>query len=276
LKLVKATQQDFDAWQNGGWARTLSFENINKGILNYFKRITINGVVYEIRADLVGRTITFTWVDNTGTVRQFTTAYNYSSAGVSLVTPFNTGTQTINALEIVGWDAATSTLNVKVNGAATSIAGATQPLKVDLTAPQRWWQATLANDEYWVSFDGFHVNGVDDAYGIKTLPNYYYTIYYPAFNGNSNDLFAPIFLNAAGNGIELLYGAAPKPQFTADGRAVFVLLGNYGAYPATGPARLSRNQLVIPQGYYFVQTSATSFDMVSAVDAKAWISWNLL
>ncbi|MGZ8517903.1 MAG: SH3 domain-containing protein, partial [Chitinophagaceae bacterium] len=73
--------------------------------------------------------------------------------------------------------------------------------------------------------------------------------------------------------LELQYGTAPVPNFTTDGRAVFNQLGNYGPYPATGPAGLSRALLYNPAGFYFVQTSATTYDMVSAFDGKSWISW---
>lgn len=274
LTLIKATQQDFDAWQNGAWANVLAFENINK-IPNYFKRINIGGVNYDMKVDVVARTITFSWVDGSGNLQQFTTSYYYSSTGVVFETPFNGGSQTINGFEIVSWNAGSSVLNVRVNGAATTIAGATQPLKVDVAAPQRWWQYAVNNGGlYWISINGFTVNGVEDAFGIRTLPNYYYLIYWPAYDPGNNDLFAPVFINAAGTGLELQYGAAPDiPQFTADGRAIFTLLGNYGPYPSTGPAGLSRTQLLIPQGYYFIQTGPSSYDMVSALDAKAWISW---
>jgi Domain of unknown function (DUF4302) len=274
LTLIKSTQQDLDAWQNGQWAKALAFENINK-IQNYFKRINIGGTNYEIRADLVARIITFTWLDGNGNLQQFTTGYNYSSTGIVFLTPFNTGSQTINGLEIISWDAANFLLNVKANGTPAIIAGATQPLKIDLTAPQRWWQYAISNGGvYWISLDGFHVNGVDDGFGIKTLTRYYYLIYWPGYDPGNNDLFAPVFINTAGNGLELQYGAAPNtPQFTGDGRAVFTLLGNYGTYPSTGPAALTRSQLLISQGYYFVQTGPASYDMVSATDAKAWINW---
>lgn len=276
VSLVKATQQDLDAWQNGQWAKVLAFENINK-IPTYFKRINIGGTNYEMRVDLVSRTITFTWVDGSGTLQQFTTGYNYNSSGIVFLTPFNAGSQTVNGLEITGWDAANLQINVKVNGTAATIAGAAQPLKVDLAAPRRWWNFATNNDSlYWVSFNGFTVDGVQDAYNINSLNKYYYLIYWPEF-GAGNDLFAPIFINDAGNGLELLYGAAPDtPQFTNDGKAIFTLLGNYGTYPSTGPARLSRNQLLIPQGYYFIQTSPASYDMVSAADARAWITWQWL
>ena len=275
LTLVRATQQDLDAWQNGRWATTLGFENINT-ILNYFKRLTVGAVSYEVRVNTVSRTITFTWVDGSGNIRQFTTAYYYSATSVTLVNPLNTGTQTINSIDIVSWDANNLVLNVKVNGTAGTISGATQPLKVDLAAPQRWWQTAASTGGYWVSLDAFHVNGVDDAFGMKTLPNYYFVVYWPGYNGNSNDLFAPVFINAAGTGLELLYGAAPKAQFTADGRAVFTNVGTYGTYPSSGPARQALTQLLLPQGYYFVQTSATTYDMVSSTDAKAWISMELV
>ncbi len=274
LTLIKATQADFDAWQNGAWANVLAFENINK-IQNYFKRVNIGGVNYDLKVDPVARTILFTWVDGSGNIQQFITAYNYSSTGVMLVTPFNTGSQTINGFEVVSWNAGNSTLSVKVNGVSTTIAGAAQPLKVDAGAPQRWWQYAINNGGlYWISANGFHVNGVEDGFGIRTLPNYYYFIYWPDYDPGNNDAFAPVFINAAGNGLELQYAAAPdKPQFTGDGRAIFTLLGTYGTYPSTGPAALTLNQFLIPQGYYFIQTGPTTYDMVSALDAKAWISW---
>jgi hypothetical protein len=275
LTLIKATQADFDAWQNGRWATTLSFENINN-IQNYFKRISIAGVNYEVRINSVTRTVTFTWIDGSGNSRQFTTSYYYSATGVVFATPFNTGTQVINGLEIVSWDATNFILNVKVNGTATTISGATKPLKVDLGAPQRWWQTAASSGGYWISLDGFHVNGVDDAFNLKSIPNYYFVVYWPNYAPGSNDLFAPVFINAAGNGLELLYGAAPRAQFTADGRAVFTNLGFYGSYPSTGPARQSLTQLLLPQGYYFVQTSPSTYDMVSSTDAKAWISLELV
>jgi Domain of unknown function (DUF4302) len=273
LTLKKATQQDLDDWQNGKWAKVLSFQNIGK-IQNYFKRMNIGGKDYEIRVDLVARTITFTWIDGSGNLQQFTTGYNYSADGIAFTTPFNTGSQTINGLEIVSWDASNFILNVKVNGAAASIAGAVQPLKIDLSAPARWWNYAIDNGGiYWISEKGFHVNGTDDAFGISAIAKYYYLIYWPTY-GTGNDLFAPVFLNDAGTGLVLQYGAAPNfPQFTGDGRAIFTLLGTYGTYPTSGPPALTLTQLLIPQGYYFVQTSPTSYDMVSASDAKAWVSW---
>lgn len=271
LKLEKASQEEMDAWQNGNWASTLSFLYISQ-IQNYFKRLSIGGIEYEIIIDPVSRRINFQWLQGS-TLRQFSTTYHFDAGGVILDDPLVNGSQTISSFNNISWNAGSQTVQLKSNNINGVVSGAIKPLKTDVGAPQRWWQDAITGDGYWSSWDGFHVNGVDDAYSINSLSNYYYLIYWPTY-GTTNDLFAPIFLNNAGDGLELQYGAAPDmPDFTADGKAIFSLLGNYGTYPSTGPAALSRSQLLIPEGYYFVQTGEKSYDMVSAKDAKAWISW---
>src|ERR1051325_9904402 len=98
-----------------------------------------------------------------------------------------------------------------------------------------------SNNSYWISINGFHVNGVDDAFGIRSVVSgtnsYYFLLYWPAY-ATGNDFFGPVFIDAARTSLSLFYGTAPKgpPTFTADGRAVFVELGTYGPYPTTGPA----------------------------------------
>lgn len=271
LKLEKATQQDLDEWQNGKWAEALSFINVT-AIKNYFKRLTLDGVEYELSVDPASRTIVFRWLSGS-TVMQAVTTYYYMPGGIVLETPVVNGSRTITGFSNVSWNAVTQTLGLNSGNKTGLIAGATQPLKVDLNAPKRWWQTALNADSYWQSFAGFHANGVDDAFGINTLGRFYSLIYWPSYETDV-DLFAPVFVNAGGTGLELQYGAAINPpQFTPDGRAVFSILGVYGEYPGTGPAAQSLFQLLIPQGYYFVQTSTTSYDMVSAVDAKTWITW---
>ncbi|MCC6287293.1 MAG: DUF4302 domain-containing protein [Chitinophagaceae bacterium] len=272
LKLEKATQEDLDAWQNGNWAGTISFLNIN-AILNYFKRLTIGGTEYEISVDPITRVIVFQWLSGT-TLKQFATTFYFDASGVVLDNPLVNGSQTINGFNNISWNGTTQTLQVKSGNSVGTVKGAIEPLKTDVAAPQRWWQEAINQDGYWYSRSGFHANGVDDAFNINSLSKYYYLIYWPGYDAGSNDLFAPVFVNDAGDALELQYGAAPGvPQFTNDGRAVFTLLGNYGTYPATGPAALSRDQLFITEGYYLVQTGNKSYDMVSAKDAKTWVSW---
>ena len=272
LRLEKATQQELDEWQNGKWADALSFINV-ANIKNYFKRLNLGGVDYEITVEPSSRTIIFQWLSG-GVIKRFVTTYLYKPGGIVFESPLINGGQTITGFSDIAWNEAGQNLTLKSGSQSGIIAGGIQPLKVDLTAPQRWWQTAMNNEAYWESFAGFHANGVDDAFGINTLGSFYSLIYWPEYDPDV-DLFAPVFVNSAGTGLELKYGAAINtPEFTADGRAVFTILGAYGAYPNTGPAAQSLIQLLIPQGYYFIQTTATSYDMVSALDAKTWITWN--
>jgi hypothetical protein len=275
--LIRATAPEATAFNNRGLGNSLLFNNISR-ILTYWKRVTIGGVEYEVNFNGATRTISFNWLDASGNVRTFRTGYYYTINGVVLNNPLLSGNQTITGFNNIVWNPATSTLNVSVNNVSVTFTEAIKPLKTDLTAPKRWYDYAVNNaNGYWISIDGFHANGVDDAFNINSLVSgantYYFLIYWPKYAAN-NDFFGPIFLNAAQTNLTLVYGTAPAiPTFTSDGRAIFTQLGNYGTHPTTGPAGLSRNQLYSSSGYYFVQTSPTSYDMVSALDAKTWITW---
>ncbi|MGZ8523163.1 MAG: DUF4302 domain-containing protein [Chitinophagaceae bacterium] len=269
LVLVRATPAEEAAYNSGQLAAGLS---LNK-ILTYFKRLTIGSQLYDVKIDPISRQFVFSWLDASGNLQTFSTGYYFIAGGVVFTTPLVNGSQTISGFNNITWDPATETINITANGSAATIRGIVVPLKVDLTAPKRWHDYAIINgNSFWISQRGFHVNGVDDGFGIQTLPRYFFLAYWPEYDPG-NDLFGPVFLNAAGTGLELQYGTAPVPNFTTDGRAVFNQLGNYGPYPATGPAGQSRTLLYNPAGFYFVQTSATTYDMVSALDGKSWISW---
>lgn len=271
LTLQKASQQDRAAWENGDWAEALSFLNVGL-IENYFKVLTLNGVKYELRINPVTKTITFLWLSGSN-LQELTTTYSFVAGGIQLDAPVVNGSQTISGFSNLSWNNNTMTLGLKSGNLTGSIAGNIKPLKTDLTAAQRWWQRSFDEGLYWESIYGFHANGVDDVFNITSLSRYYRLVYWSDY-GSGADLFAPIFVNAAGTGLELQYGAAPGvPEFTSDGRAVFSSLGEYGTYPTSGPAYEALLQLLIPEGYYFVQTGTDSYDMVSATDAKTWISW---
>ena len=274
LVMVKATKTEADTYLGGQFSLFSDF--LNK-ILTYFKRLTLGNESYDIALNESARTVTFTWVDGAGIPQRFTTGYFNTIGGLQLEHTFTNGSQSISSFSNAVWDASTNTLSLSAGGQAGTIKPIVVPLYVDKQAPRSWWQYGVVNQNYWISLTGFHVNGVDDAFNIRSLTSgtstFYYLIYWPEYDPG-NDLFAPVFLNAAGTALELKYAAAPAtPTFTADGRAVFTLLGNYGTYPVTGPARLTRNQLLIPEGYYFVRLSETEYDMVSAADGKAWVRW---
>ncbi len=136
---------------------------------------------------------------------------------------FSDGTTTISSLNNISWNATTTTLSFSVNGTASSIVGSGQPIKVDLDAPRRWWNYALGLGGYWISPEGFHVNGVDDAFGIRQTANFYFLMFWPRYGtsgGVNYDLAG--YVKLINNALSLPYGSAfRQPTFTSDGRAVF-------------------------------------------------------
>lgn len=275
LKLEKAQAADYEAWQSGVWESNVSFQNISN-ILEYFKRFVYNGVTYDVKVDPVTRTITFSWVSGT-TLRSFTTTYYFDRNGLVFTDPFSNGNTVITGFTEISWNNTTKTIRLDINGTATSIAGAIAPIRTDLNAPERWWQTVASNDGYWVSETGFHVNGVDDAYSVREIPNYAFIVFWPAYGtsgGIRYDLLG--FVTQSANGLSLGFGAGyTPPTFTSDGKAIFEILGILGDVPVEAEDAFFNTaaRMNDPDGYYFIQTGQFSYDMVSASNARSWITW---
>jgi hypothetical protein len=279
----KASAQDRAAWENKLVRNNISgFQNLGK-IHHYFKRLTYNGTEYEIQINTIFKMAIITWKDASGTVHTVTTPYYFSVAGVQFSIPVVNGSTTITGFTITGFNAANNTLQVRVNNTDAIIAGAIRPVSPDVQAGRRWWNRGAAAQSYWYSFNGFHVNGVDDAFDVKSLrtdtSSYYYFTYWPGVqpsSGSSFDALVPFYYIPAIDDIDFHYGAAARTSFQSDGRVIFSSLGDLtvGPYPTTGPAFKTKDLLYsTTNGWWFVQTSENSYDMVSAKDAKAWISW---
>jgi hypothetical protein len=272
LVLTKATQAQATAYANGDMAKGLSFNNIAK-YQSYFKRVTLGANTYELTVSQNTRTIKFTWL-NGSTPKTFTTSYYFTPVGVSLVSPLVNGSQTITGFGNITWNANTTQLAFSGGGANGTVVSAIKPISVDLAAAKRWWQAPIESGGDWRSETGFHVNGVDDAFKVRELKSgespYVFYLFQPAATSQF-DFFAPIFYD--GESIYYDYGHAITPTFTADGRVRFSEFGKILDPPTTGPAAESIKQLYEASGFYLIQTSDETYDMVSAKDAKSWITW---
>ena len=273
MVLSKATQQQEQEWVSGQWKRGMLFEYTSRYILNYFKRLAIGGKQYEIQVNPASRTVVFTWIDDGGITRQHTTPYYFTSGGVVFTDPLTDGGTTISAIADINWDATASVFRVDVNGAtAGTIQGATAPVKPDLNAPTRWWQYQASRGSYWISPGGFHVDGVDDAYNLRGLPDFYFLLFWPDYDPGI-DLAGFVFLQ--GSGATLRFGAGIQPSFTTNGKIVFTYIGDLGTIEPEEEEAYVRTALkfIDADGFYLVQTGETTYDMVSAKDAKTWISW---
>jgi len=272
--LIKATGEEAAGFINGQLAEGFA---LNK-LLTYFKRLTIGSEKFDFNFNPSTRTISF--VDASGNLldTSTTTRFYMTFGGIGFLKPLVAGNQIITGFNNINYNASNQTVSCTVNDDAATISNVAVPLKVDLNAPLRWYNLKADADEYWISATGFYVNGVDNAYRLDTLTagnfSYYFLAYIPNF-GTGTDFFGPVFINPSGDSVKIAYGNLPKqPAYTLDGRAVFTNLGTYyGTLPTSGGGANTIVQLFDPKGYYFVQTSEITYDMVSALDGKTWINW---
>jgi hypothetical protein len=274
--LVRATQQEATAYGNGGMDDGLVFNNYGS-ILQYWKVVTVAGVNYQLTIDSSSRSISVAWKDGSGNAHVINTHYYYTSLGIAFTGAVINGSTVITGFTNIAWNAGPRTVSVTVNGTAATIAGAANPVYVDVNAGARWWQYAKDRDSYWRSFKGFHINGADDGYGVTSLVtssgSFLYYMYFPEYYSDPADIFAPVMLNNNAAALNAYYTAPAPPVFRADGRTTFTALGNVGTIPVNGPVAKSNTLLYNSSGFYLVQTGSTSYDMVSVADSKNWIGW---
>jgi hypothetical protein len=283
-KLVRATQAQQVGFLNGDLADGLS---INK-ILTYYKRIIINNTdstdayvdtrsSFLIRPDATGNLVD----------QSSRTSYTLVLGGISFTNPVTVGNQTITELLNISFDAATSTISGTSGGAPVVIREVITPMAIDASGPQNWWN--LANDEdtYWRSWDGFHQNGVDDAFGLANLTvaglgPYFYMIYWPNAGGPNLDVYCPVFLTTDFTSLDFAYFSRfQATPWAASGIQKFTLRSNGTLngvnWPTSGvnPARANRNLFAQNAGFYFVKVDNTHYDMVYSVTSKSWMRWEL-
>ncbi len=267
--LVKATQQDQDDYLQHRINRAI--DSIG-AILTYFHKLTIGDNRYDISINQYLHQVTFTWISN-GAVKRASTGYVYTPAGITLIPAFTDSTITISSFDQVKWN--NGAITFTVGGKTAAISETVRPLAIDPGAPRRWYQYALQNESYWATYYGFHVNGKDDACNITSLPSYAFLTYYPQIDGpgTSLDLLGFVIKRESGNVIS--YGPGyDAPTYTSDGRIIFNDNGLYGDIPADRtPINKTRTLMADPMGFYLVQTSALTYDMVSARDGKSWINW---
>lgn len=269
--LIKATEQEQTAYFQHQINRSL--DSIGN-MLTYFHRLNTGGSQYDISVDQFLHQVTFTWIA-AGKVQQVTTGYTYTPTGITLLPAFKDGNTTISSFDQLKWQ--NGAFSFTINGKTATITEAAAPVAVDVTAPKRWYDYALNNRKYWATQDGFHVNGQDDAFRVRTLPNFAFLSYYPQINGPSTTLDLLGFaLYYEDGGAQITYGPGyTPPTYTSDGRIIFNADGYlYGDVPADRTAMQKTGaQLNDPMGYYLVQIRPLAYAMVSARDGKSWITW---
>lgn len=273
LTLERATQQEAQTYIQGIVATAQAFENINN-FTTYFKRLTFGGNKVDVIVDTDRRSITFSYFEG-DVLKTFSTTYRYTGTGLELREPFVIAGASITTLGNIQYTTAGRRLNMTINNGAATIQEAAAPIRIDMEATRRFYNT--AKEDYYASETGFTVNGVVDAYKIRTIPNYYFLIFWPKF-GNSEgrvyDLLGTVLFNQAENRPEIGYGPVATSRLTNDGRVVYTPLGTIGEIPEQYVPIISATNEAWTEarGFYVISTGTDSYDLVSAKDAKTWIS----
>ncbi|WP_181885229.1 DUF4302 domain-containing protein [Pontibacter diazotrophicus] len=265
LVLVRATADEAENYISRVNEQAQTFENINNFTL-YFKQLEVGSQTFDITVDTDLRNITFTYNDGSG-VRTFTTSYYFTPEGLTLLQPFVSGNLTITTLQDLQYNAFRNRITLTVNGTAASIEDTAAPATVDPQTARAFYN-NPPNGAFWRTIDGFTVEGVVDAFNVGSITNLdIITLYIQA----SPPYDGLIFWTTDGE----FFGPALRSRITNDGRIVFTYGGDFGTTPeqAAPMVNATREQLTIPEGYYVIRTGPSTYDLVSAKDGKAWISF---
>ena len=276
--LVRASQEESGAYTSGAF-NVNQFQNVLGKILQYFKQLTISGKSYDLNINPGTRTIIITSVDDQGNPSTFTTSFYFSLNGIEFSQPFPAGSTIVTGFYSPVWSGATQTITAGIgNNNSVTIKGVIKPQVLDTEAPRRWWQIMADEGNFWYTYTGFHVDAMDDAYGLTGIQNFVALGFWPQYGtsgGITYDL-AGYLMNEDGQ-LSLNFGTAFRaPTFTTDGRIRFGdYLGDLGDIPddAMDPYVNTALKLLETSGFYLVQISDDQYDMVNAANARAWISW---
>lgn len=271
LYLIKSTKADATEYLAGKMTQSIASTASFKSFVQYFKRLTIGAKSYDFIINPTTKILTLNYLSGTA-YKQFNTYYGTTNNGIVLKTAFSDGTNIITGLDGISVDLANDIATAKSGTVAATISGVAAPLYYDINAAKNWW--TWAKASTYVSAElGFHINGVDDALGLRSLAGYKRIDYNPAASGAYDNARIAATTN---------YGPAIIPTFTTDGKVIFPNSGSqFGTVPAAAVAVYAKYlaQINQSQGYYLIQTNGgttetITYDMVNVADAKAWVSWH--
>lgn len=268
--MVKATKAQHDAYYNGTFANDFVFGKI----LNYFKDITVGGKTYQFTPGLSSRVIDVSWLNGPGNLKNVSTPYYQVANGVGFVTPVQANNQTITGLQNIVWNSNDSTATATINGVSGTLAGATAPLYYDPNSGVDWYLAAYNTAGLYISNNGFHIDGVDDAFQLDTMTfngaPFFTWVFYPAALPAPDDAFVPFFNSGYPDYTPAIYTQPPA----SDGIIYFFFDGLYGSTNLPNAVISMIIEQQDPAGYYLIlKEDGSSYDQVITSDAKAWITW---
>lgn len=258
LLLIKAkSKEEFDDFMGNIQEVAGNFSKLR----TYFKRMTVGGVEYELNINPAQKAISFAYSDG-GSMKSHSSFFYVDGNNVVLTDPFDTGGTIINSLSGISYNSS-GFVSASVNGAPVQIVEAIQPMSYDLNTASRF----NAVERQYISYDGFTRDGNTDSYNIKSIPGLSFLLLWTKYDP-SYDLAGFTF----GNSIR--YGPAVTPLVKSDGKVYYTFLGTLGTIPAAYRSIVLNTGNAFGEeqsGFYVIQIDNSTYDLVSADDARKWI-----
>ncbi|WEK19017.1 MAG: DUF4302 domain-containing protein [Candidatus Pedobacter colombiensis] len=270
LKLIKVAKKSGDDYLAGGMSTAMSKWPTLNTFKYYFKRFTVSGKTYDIVINSKLKYVTINSLVGTS-FKRFTTSYVYSSNGITLLQQFVDGTLTVSNLSDLVVSANAGTGNAGTN--PFTIANASTPLVYDTGAAAAFYAggstAIFSGIVSWVSYTGYTIEGVQDAYGVTTIPGFNYLSFTARYQPTYDRLgfTANLALQA--------YGPAIPTTIKPNGTIAFSNFGSFGTAAVAIRTIVTNvtNQTVDALGYYVIQSGPNQFDLVNVKDGTIWISF---
>jgi len=235
----------------------------------YFKRTIIDDKEYEV--DLNGGVRRFALIEYIdGFAKRTESSFYIVGDEVHFYTPLVLGKDSIKTLNDVKFDAAAGYVTATMGSAQLKISEAIEPLYYDKTAVNRFW-ASGRQLSYtpWVA-DGVqdYLNDASITAGTGLNQRVGILGYNPAYDliGYAADY-------------SLYFGTAiAKTIDPNSGLIKYTFLGSLGTIPAAYRNIILQTALNFadPKGLYVIEKGASNYDLVTATDARKWISFGPL
>lgn len=236
----------------------------------YFKRTTIGGINCEVKLDGNAQTFAVTYLLDGTTPTTVSSNFYVSGKNIALYEPLVIGSTTVSELKDVNFVANTGMINAVINDGPIQIKEAIEPMSYDKSAVERFWR-----DGRQLSFTPWVKDGISDYLNDASITA-------------GTGLNQRVAWFGYGDGFDLIgYAASFQLRFgvaissNIDKTTGLIKYEYYGALGTLPPAY--RNIILQtgldftdPKGLYVIETGINKYDLVSATDARKWLSFEPL
>ncbi|MDR2282096.1 MAG: DUF4302 domain-containing protein [Sphingobacterium sp.] len=265
LILIKATSEEDS--KNTFVDNAKMINEIMK-LRTYFKRTTIDDKEYEVDFNPGDRKFALIYYVD-GFAKRIESSFYVVGNEVNFYTPLVLGTDTIKVLNDVSFNTA-GYVDVKLGAVNLKITEAIEPLYYDKTAVTRFWASgRQLSFTPWVSDSKKdYLNDASITAGTGLNQRVAILGYNPAYD-----------LMGYAADYSLYFGTAIAKTIDVNtGLIKYSFLGTVGSIPAAYRTIIiqTAQNFADPKGLYVIEKGASKYDLVTASDARKWISFGPL